>query len=114
MLIIETNWAALDARFTDDVELDDGPACCVCGCTEFAACDGGCWWVEDPDGELRDICSGCVDSRPWLPRHDQAIRDGWEAIPLLALATQLVREWETVLIRAGELGLHDVDFREAA
>lgn len=27
--------------------------CRSCGCTNFAACEGGCWWVED------DLCSSC-------------------------------------------------------
>lgn len=28
-------------------------ACRSCGCTNFSACPGGCWWVED------DLCSSC-------------------------------------------------------
>lgn len=28
-------------------------ACRGCGCTDEAACDGGCWWVE------ADLCSSC-------------------------------------------------------
>ena len=28
--------------------------CRGCGCTQYNACDGGCWWVED------DLCSECV------------------------------------------------------
>lgn len=31
-------------------------ACRVCGCTELAACPGGCWWVAD------DLCSRCYAS----------------------------------------------------
>jgi hypothetical protein len=27
--------------------------CRGCGCSNFAACEGGCWWVED------DLCSTC-------------------------------------------------------
>ena len=27
--------------------------CRACGCTDYAACEGGCRWVED------DMCSGC-------------------------------------------------------
>lgn len=41
-------------------ELDDGPACRVCGCTENDACEGGCWWVPDPTLE-GDLCSACLD-----------------------------------------------------
>lgn len=27
--------------------------CRICGCTQFNACRGGCWWVAD------DLCSNC-------------------------------------------------------
>lgn len=30
--------------------------CRVCGCTDFNACPGGCWWVE------ADLCSACADT----------------------------------------------------
>lgn len=29
--------------------------CRVCGCSNFSACAGGCWWVDD------DLCSSCDD-----------------------------------------------------
>lgn len=29
------------------------PRCRVCGCWEFQACEGGCYWVE------KDLCSAC-------------------------------------------------------
>lgn len=32
------------------------PACRVCGCTEYAACPGGCSWVIDPAG-VGPLCS---------------------------------------------------------
>lgn len=36
-------------------EIRDWSAVCrVCGCTQWAACDGGCSWVED------DLCSECI------------------------------------------------------
>ena len=35
-----------------------GPACRVCGCTDEAACEGGCFWIEDPEGG--DLCSNCA------------------------------------------------------
>lgn len=28
--------------------------CRECGCSNFAACPGGCWWVDD------DLCSSCA------------------------------------------------------
>lgn len=37
----------------------DGPMVCRrCGCTDDAACIGGCWWVAG------DLCSSCVGRRP--------------------------------------------------
>lgn len=30
-------------------------SCRECGCDEFHACPGGCWWVEP------DLCSACAD-----------------------------------------------------
>lgn len=38
--------------------------CRVCGCTDFAACPGGCWWVED------DLCSSCAGAgKPEKPEY---------------------------------------------
>ncbi|HHY45733.1 MAG TPA: hypothetical protein GX506_00335 [Firmicutes bacterium] len=37
----------------------DVATCRVCGCTEDEPCEGGCWWVEDPEG-LGDLCSNCL------------------------------------------------------
>lgn len=36
------------------VSLPTGRRCRVCGCTDLAACPGGCWWVED------GLCSSCA------------------------------------------------------
>jgi RNA polymerase sigma factor for flagellar operon FliA len=110
--VIETNWSHLRGAFEvardvdDDDDLDE-PRCFVCSCTEDAACEGGCAWVPDPDGEMRDICSACVDVRPWLPRHDDELRSCWDNTPLLKLAKRLCREPETIIERGGELGLYD-------
>jgi hypothetical protein len=48
----------LDSFFTqvDDGELipiPTGGICRVCGCSDLAACPGGCFWVAD------DLCSAC-------------------------------------------------------
>jgi len=41
----------------DDEDFDDEPrTCCVCGCTDDEACEGGCTWIED------DLCSSCAAS----------------------------------------------------
>jgi hypothetical protein len=37
--------------------------CRVCGCTEDAACPGGCCWVLDP-WQHRDLCSACLPPDP--------------------------------------------------
>lgn len=41
---------------------EDVPACRVCGCTDEAACPGGCHWIPDPTGagDLCDRCDGAV------------------------------------------------------
>ncbi|MEV1063434.1 hypothetical protein [Streptomyces sp. NPDC050263] len=39
---------------------DDAPRCVRCGCTEDAACEGGCSWV--PNRQLIDLCSSCATS----------------------------------------------------
>lgn len=44
----------------DDPEV---PTCRACGCTDLEACDGGCVWVEDPEG-LADLCSRCLEAAP--------------------------------------------------
>lgn len=89
--MIETNW--------------DIPTCVVCGCTDDAACPGGCCWVEDPDGEMRELCSQCVGDRPWIPEHDEILRAGWADRPLLELALELQRKPGRLLTRGSELGL---------
>jgi hypothetical protein len=43
----------------DETEEDDVVRCRLCGCTDEAACEGGCSWVEDPAGE-GDLCSACL------------------------------------------------------
>jgi len=43
----------------DDQDQEQAMAtCCVCGCTEDAACPGGCHWVPDP--QMGDLCSRCA------------------------------------------------------
>lgn len=39
---------------------EDVPRCRVCGCTEDEPCEGGCYWVEDPEG-LGELCSRCFE-----------------------------------------------------
>jgi len=36
----------------------DSAKCRVCGCTQYNACPGGCYWVED------ELCSNCFDPEP--------------------------------------------------
>ncbi len=42
-----------------EIASDDVATCRVCGCTDEAACEGGCSWVEDPE-QLGDLCSACL------------------------------------------------------
>jgi hypothetical protein len=53
-----------EAEFLDEDDLldvagydGDGPVCRGCGCTEGAACEGGCIWAE------ADLCSACALGR---------------------------------------------------
>lgn len=48
----------------DKVDLD--AQCFVCGCTDDVACPGGCWWAEDPEAEMLDVCTACVELRDRL------------------------------------------------
>ncbi|HHA2858090.1 hypothetical protein B9Y88_02810 [Stenotrophomonas maltophilia] len=41
-------------------------ACRVCGCTDFQACEGGCWWVA------ADLCSSCSDAPSGDPRESSS------------------------------------------
>lgn len=34
--------------------------CQVCGCTDYAACPGGCCWADDS----QTLCSSCEDVAP--------------------------------------------------
>lgn len=52
----------------DDEKLQEpeaGPACRVCGCTEYAACTEGCGWVRESARRARErcgpICTVCED-----------------------------------------------------
>lgn len=38
---------------------DEGPACEFCGCSEFDACPGGCYWSAYFLERGRAICSNC-------------------------------------------------------
>ncbi|MEU8364934.1 hypothetical protein AB0C27_53865 [Nonomuraea sp. NPDC048882] len=51
---------------------DRGPWCRMCGCTDEAACAGGCAWTPDPL-LLGDLCSAC------LPRVTRAVGEISEA-----------------------------------
>lgn len=35
---------------------EDTRKCRICGCTQYNACDGGCYWITD------DLCSQCMQS----------------------------------------------------
>lgn len=50
----------LDAEQLDADPLadDETPRCVRCGCTDDAACEGGCYWV--PNAQMHDLCSACA------------------------------------------------------
>ncbi|MEU9149159.1 hypothetical protein AB0D59_01060 [Streptomyces sp. NPDC048417] len=43
---------------TDGLYTEDVARCVRCGCTEAAACEGGCHWV--PNRQMVDLCSACT------------------------------------------------------
>jgi hypothetical protein len=50
---------------------DEGAVCRVCGCTDHAACVGGCWWATDAeqtaagfDPETGHLCTACLPDDP--------------------------------------------------
>ena len=47
------------AREAENQAMSGVATCRVCGCTDDEACEGGCYWVEDPEG-LGDLCSTCL------------------------------------------------------
>jgi len=56
----------VDRHHLVDEDLDEEselPTCRVCGCTDEEACEGGCHWVEDPDG-MGELCSRCLPDEP--------------------------------------------------
>jgi hypothetical protein len=61
--------------------------CRVCGCTNFAACAGGCWWVED------DLCSSCSCPHPdwrlsYLPGAGQQVEGPFAARLLVPVCVE--------------------------
>jgi transcriptional regulator with XRE-family HTH domain len=41
-------------------DLDLEPACVICGCTQDAACEGGCAWLPNP--LMADLCTACAET----------------------------------------------------
>lgn len=55
-----TYYGLIESAGNDDqVEEEDLAKCRICECTEDSPCEGGCEWVEDPEG-LGDLCSACL------------------------------------------------------
>jgi len=42
----------------DGLDAEDVARCVRCGCTEDAACEGGCYWV--PNAQMVELCSACA------------------------------------------------------
>lgn len=70
------NWALPEddaaGTFRDGVSLSMFRSCRLCGCTDSAACPGGCSWVE------ADLCSACCDRLATAARVEVA--DGVDAV----------------------------------
>ncbi len=49
-------------------------SCNICGCTDAAACPGGCAWVDFGDGE--DLCTSCVLGAHLEQLYEDALRSG--------------------------------------
>lgn len=43
----------------EGAEIEVGQACVVCGCSDLAACPGGCSWTHDPTAGELPRCSKC-------------------------------------------------------
>lgn len=52
--------ASKSISVSNRISAADVTTCCICGCTDDRACPGGCSWVNDPAGLMRDICSACA------------------------------------------------------
>ncbi|MFC8521136.1 hypothetical protein [Streptomyces sp. NPDC057257] len=44
--------------FADGLDVEDVARCVRCGCTEDAACEGGCYWVSN--AQMVELCSACA------------------------------------------------------
>jgi len=55
VLAVHGHHGATELEWLDEVE-EGVTACRVCGCTDDAACFGGCYWVEP------DLCSACREN----------------------------------------------------
>lgn len=58
--VLATQPAIVTMPPAPDVQVDgeDEARCVRCGCTENAACPGGCFWV--PNLQMVDLCSACA------------------------------------------------------
>ncbi|MGW1324825.1 hypothetical protein ACWD64_20060 [Streptomyces antibioticus] len=60
-----------DPEYLDASGHDDVARCVRCGCTEDAACEGGCAWVLN--AEQVDLCSACATPA-------ELAANGWQAV----------------------------------
>lgn len=47
----------------EDAGENVSPVCHKCGCTEYDACTGGCWWDYDPTKDEAPLCSACLTEK---------------------------------------------------
>ncbi len=54
--IVQNELREMMAYIIDEEEKEEGEQKCrVCGCTQYNACEDGCYWVEE------DLCSKCAE-----------------------------------------------------
>jgi hypothetical protein len=56
---VDVQFGLAGSEYVVNLSVDEYSPCCrVCGCTENAACEGGCTWIEE------DLCSSCEGKEP--------------------------------------------------
>jgi hypothetical protein len=49
--------------------------CVSCGCTDWCACDSGCYWLELNERRRRGVCSSCPGARKRFVAGNQDLTD---------------------------------------
>lgn len=57
-----------------DTGVTQASSCIGCGCDDFHACEGGCWWLRVDQLERKGVCSGCEEHVEAWDRGDHTPR----------------------------------------